>query len=123
MPSSTPDLRRSIFHRRLSLEPVNPSIFLFSAEDRQPAIPKKDPPTSCSAGYENCVYIARRITVQSLIYIVMWRSRNEAGFGVKTPSVSKVLDEVKMLSFLWIKNRARRVTFSSSEEWTRFNFM
>ncbi|MFS7976006.1 hypothetical protein Hanom_Chr10g00887441 [Helianthus anomalus] len=40
----------------------------------------------------------------------IWKTRNEAVFGQGSPSITKVLDEVKSLAYLWVKNRSKERT-------------
>ncbi|MFS7922183.1 hypothetical protein Hanom_Chr03g00245931 [Helianthus anomalus] len=42
----------------------------------------------------------------------IWRMRNEVTFGQLSPSTTKVLDEVKSMGFLWVKNRSEEVTLT-----------
>ncbi|XP_021974524.1 uncharacterized protein LOC110869590 [Helianthus annuus] len=50
----------------------------------------------------------------------IWKARNEAMFNSVQPSVTKILDEVKSMAFLWIKNRSRDETITW-ENWRSFN--
>ncbi|KAJ0567250.1 hypothetical protein HanIR_Chr06g0282671 [Helianthus annuus] len=45
----------------------------------------------------------------------IWRSRNEAVFSSKEPSIARIVEDVKSLSLLWIKNRANRSDIVWSE--------
>ncbi|KAJ0511624.1 putative RNA-directed DNA polymerase [Helianthus annuus] len=50
----------------------------------------------------------------------VWRMRNEVLFGQASPSVSKVVEEVKSLTFLWIKNRSGSSNWSWND-WRSFS--
>ncbi|XP_022042128.1 uncharacterized protein LOC110944789 [Helianthus annuus] len=50
----------------------------------------------------------------------IWKARNEVLFRSTQPSVSKVLEEVKALAFLWVKNRSKEASMTW-ENWSSFN--
>ncbi|XP_021995756.1 uncharacterized protein LOC110892933 [Helianthus annuus] len=50
----------------------------------------------------------------------LWKSRNEAVFGQIVPNSTKLLEEIKAMAYLWVKNRSRMATLSC-EDWSRFN--
>ncbi|MFS7961753.1 hypothetical protein Hanom_Chr08g00718811 [Helianthus anomalus] len=61
------------------------------------------------------------------IYLVMqavvwctWRARNELVFNQKQPRIGRVIEEIKAISFLWFKNRARMVALTW-EQWCGFS--
>ncbi|XP_022007783.1 uncharacterized protein LOC110907058 [Helianthus annuus] len=52
----------------------------------------------------------------------MWRMRNEVIFNHASPSVVKVVEEIKYMAFLWIKNRMGSLGWSWSD-WQSFNIV
>ncbi|MFS7907616.1 putative reverse transcriptase zinc-binding domain-containing protein [Helianthus anomalus] len=52
----------------------------------------------------------------------VWRMRNEVIFNHASPSVVKVVEEIKTMAYLWIKNRMRSSGWSWSD-WRSFNFV
>ncbi|XP_076883544.1 uncharacterized protein LOC143532362 [Bidens hawaiensis] len=50
----------------------------------------------------------------------VWRARNEVVFNHKEPSVQAIVEEVKVMSFLWIRNRATMGNMIW-EAWRRFD--
>ncbi|KAJ0586264.1 putative reverse transcriptase zinc-binding domain-containing protein [Helianthus annuus] len=50
----------------------------------------------------------------------IWKERNEVVFADKKASVAKVLEEIKSLAYLWIKNRSP-FTDLSWKDWVGFN--
>ncbi|MFS8013371.1 hypothetical protein Hanom_Chr14g01332131 [Helianthus anomalus] len=44
--------------------------------------------------------------------IIIWRMRNEVEFKRTSNSASKVIEEVKTLGFLWIKNRSKEASIT-----------
>ncbi|KAJ0751570.1 putative reverse transcriptase zinc-binding domain-containing protein [Helianthus annuus] len=64
---------------------------------------------------------------KKVIYLVMqavvwctWRARNDLVFNRKQPRIGSVIDDIKSLSFLWFKSRARMVSLTW-EQWCGFN--
>ncbi|XP_021996413.1 uncharacterized protein LOC110893637 [Helianthus annuus] len=49
----------------------------------------------------------------------LWKLRNEAVFRQVNPSTTKVLDEIKAVAYLWVKNRSKMVALTW-ENWCRF---
>ncbi|KAF5810041.1 putative RNA-directed DNA polymerase [Helianthus annuus] len=49
----------------------------------------------------------------------IWKTRNDVLFRHSNPNVVKVLDEIKAMAYLWIKNRSKGAV-STWEEWSRF---
>ncbi|KAL8217461.1 hypothetical protein R6Q57_020834, partial [Mikania cordata] len=37
----------------------------------------------------------------------IWKTRNEVIFNGSTPSIGRIVEEVKSMGFLWIKNRSK----------------
>ncbi|XP_022018936.1 uncharacterized protein LOC110918968 [Helianthus annuus] len=65
----------------------------------------------------------RKKTLYAIILVAIWsiwKMRNEVTFGQAIPNTTKVLDEVKSMAFLWVKNRSKEVTLSW-ENWSRFS--
>ncbi|XP_021971852.1 uncharacterized protein LOC110867012 [Helianthus annuus] len=65
----------------------------------------------------------RKKAIQVIIQIVIWciwKTRNEVIFNSIQPNVVKVLEEVKSLGYLWVKNRSRETSLSW-EVWSRFS--
>ncbi|XP_022003010.1 uncharacterized protein LOC110900427 [Helianthus annuus] len=65
----------------------------------------------------------RKKTLQAISHIAIWsirKTRNEVMFNNAQPNVIKVLEEVKSLGFLWVKNRSRELDLSW-EDWCRFS--
>ncbi|KAF5763306.1 hypothetical protein HanXRQr2_Chr15g0678731 [Helianthus annuus] len=51
--------------------------------------------------------ISRKLSGRSI-----WKMRNESLFSQKAPSIAKVVEEVKTLGFLRIRNRSRTLTMT-----------
>ncbi|MFS7930782.1 putative RNA-directed DNA polymerase [Helianthus anomalus] len=51
----------------------------------------------------------------------IWKLRNDSVFNNSVPHTTKILDEIKAMSFLWVKNRAKLVSLTWSD-WSRFVF-
>ncbi|KAJ0477029.1 putative RNA-directed DNA polymerase [Helianthus annuus] len=51
----------------------------------------------------------------------LWKARNELVFRQTNPNTIKLLEEIKAMAFLWVKNRAKLEAFSW-EAWSRFYF-
>ncbi|XP_021997739.1 uncharacterized protein LOC110894818 [Helianthus annuus] len=49
----------------------------------------------------------------------LWKLRNETVFSQSNPNTTKILDEIKAMAFLWVKNRSKMVSLSW-EDWYRF---
>ncbi|KAJ0558404.1 putative reverse transcriptase zinc-binding domain-containing protein [Helianthus annuus] len=65
----------------------------------------------------------RKKTMQAIFHIVIWciwKTRNEVIFRNSQPNVIKVLEEVKSLGYLWVKNRSRETSITW-EGWSRFS--
>ncbi|XP_035840224.1 uncharacterized protein LOC118487459 [Helianthus annuus] len=52
----------------------------------------------------------------------IWRLRNEVIFRQVEPTMSRVIEESKSMSFLWIKNRLKSANWSWGE-WRNFSFI
>ncbi|XP_076894468.1 uncharacterized protein LOC143546762 [Bidens hawaiensis] len=50
----------------------------------------------------------------------IWKLRNDVVFNGKPSQLARVVGEIKSLSFLWIKNRSKKLNISW-EDWTRFH--
>ncbi|XP_035836174.1 uncharacterized protein LOC110935680 [Helianthus annuus] len=65
----------------------------------------------------------KKLVLNAIAQVVIWcvwRMRNEVLFGQASPSVSKVVEEVKSMAFLWIKNRAGSSNWSWND-WRSFS--
>ncbi|XP_021980533.1 uncharacterized protein LOC110876677 [Helianthus annuus] len=51
----------------------------------------------------------------------IWKQRNEVIFRQVAPNCTKLLDEIKSMAYLWVKNRSKMVSITW-EEWSRFSF-
>ncbi|XP_021995860.1 uncharacterized protein LOC110893046 [Helianthus annuus] len=51
----------------------------------------------------------------------IWKMRNDAVFRQRIPNAMKMLDEIKSMAYLWVKNRSKEATLTW-EEWSRFSF-
>ncbi|MFS7999333.1 putative RNA-directed DNA polymerase [Helianthus anomalus] len=51
----------------------------------------------------------------------LWKLRNDSVFNNSVPHTTKILDEIKAMSFLWVKNRAKMVSLTW-RDWSRFAF-
>ncbi|KAM0026479.1 putative reverse transcriptase zinc-binding domain-containing protein [Helianthus debilis subsp. tardiflorus] len=76
-----------------------PSFFAFTVKD--------------VIGFHNQIWGTRnwRKLVQSIIMVTLWgiwRARNDRVFNDKEPRVEEVKNEIRQLSFLWFKHRAKR---------------
>ncbi|KAJ0780983.1 putative RNA-directed DNA polymerase [Helianthus annuus] len=70
--------------------------------------------SSSSATKKKALYAVVLITIWSI-----WKSRNEAVFQHKLPDTTKILDEIKAMAYLWVKNRAKMASLTW-EDWNRF---
>ncbi|KAJ0535080.1 putative RNA-directed DNA polymerase [Helianthus annuus] len=64
----------------------------------------------------------KRKVIHAVILVAfwsIWKSRNDAVFRQEVPNVSKSMEEIKSLAFLWVKNRSK-VGALSWEDWCRF---
>ncbi|KAF5772129.1 putative reverse transcriptase zinc-binding domain-containing protein [Helianthus annuus] len=59
--------------------------------------------------------------IQVAIWVV-WKTRNEVVFSHKKPNFERMKEEIKLLSFFWIKNRAKRVVLSW-DDWCKFELI
>ncbi|XP_022041395.1 uncharacterized protein LOC110943975 [Helianthus annuus] len=50
----------------------------------------------------------------------VWKLRNDIVFRQAAPNITRTLDEIKSMAFLWIKSRAKLNTLTW-EDWSRFN--
>ncbi|XP_021984710.1 uncharacterized protein LOC110880495 [Helianthus annuus] len=65
----------------------------------------------------------RKKATHALVLIVgwcIWKTRNETMYNNGILNVLKVLEEVKSLGFLWVKNRSKEA-FLTWEDWSRFS--
>ncbi|XP_022024926.1 uncharacterized protein LOC110925274 [Helianthus annuus] len=52
----------------------------------------------------------RRNIVQAIVHVTIWsiwNTRNDAVFNSVYPSVPKIIEEVKHMSYLWVKSRSK----------------
>ncbi|XP_021980093.1 uncharacterized protein LOC110876227 [Helianthus annuus] len=63
---------------------------------------------------KKAVYAVILVTIWSI-----WKSRNEAVFQHKPPNTTRILDEIKAVAYLWVKNRAKMVSLTW-EDWNKF---
>ncbi|KAJ0482819.1 putative RNA-directed DNA polymerase [Helianthus annuus] len=70
-----------------------------------------------SRRWKNVVYSV----IQTAIWCI-WRMRNDAVFNNKRVAVANVVNEIKVLSFLWIKNRAKAASLTW-ENWCMFDLV
>ncbi|KAJ0507913.1 putative RNA-directed DNA polymerase [Helianthus annuus] len=67
----------------------------------------------------------RKKMIYAIIQVVIWsiwRLRNEVVFNNGNPSVAKVVEESKSMSYLWIKNRMRSSLWTWNE-WRNFSIV
>ncbi|XP_022031149.1 uncharacterized protein LOC110932099 [Helianthus annuus] len=50
----------------------------------------------------------------------IWKTRNEVVFEQTVPNTTKILDEIKAMTYLWVKNRSKMATLTW-EDRSRFN--
>ncbi|KAJ0921865.1 putative reverse transcriptase zinc-binding domain-containing protein [Helianthus annuus] len=50
----------------------------------------------------------------------LWKLRNDSVFNNSVPHTTKILDEIKAMAFLWVRNRAKMVSMTWGD-WSRFN--
>ncbi|XP_022020167.1 uncharacterized protein LOC110920252 [Helianthus annuus] len=66
--------------------------------------------------HEICSGSAKKIKALYAVILVtlwnIWKSRNEAVFQQKIPNTTKILDEIKALAYLWVKNRSKLVSLT-----------
>ena len=76
--------------------------------------------------FEQCGYSEiKKKVIQGVIIITSWRlrkARNERIFTNKVSKVADIVSEVKVLGFLWYKNRAKGGTVDW-EKWCKFDIM
>ncbi|KAJ0895798.1 putative RNA-directed DNA polymerase [Helianthus annuus] len=59
--------------------------------------------------------------VQTAIWCI-WRTRNDVVFNNKRMAVKNVVEEIKVLSFLWLKHRAKAIALTW-EDWCNFDLI
>lgn len=64
-------------------------------------------------------HVAHLIIITSIW--CLWRNRNDAIFNSKKGLVSSIIEEIRLLSFTWIKNRSTYKALTW-ENWSDFNF-
>ncbi|KAJ0490856.1 putative RNA-directed DNA polymerase [Helianthus annuus] len=73
--------------------------------------------------HEVCTVSGKKKKVLHAVILVaiwsIWKSRNEAVFQQKSPNMTKTLDEIKAMAYLWVKNRSRSMTLTW-EDWSKF---
>ncbi|XP_021995963.1 uncharacterized protein LOC110893153 [Helianthus annuus] len=73
--------------------------------------------------HEVCTVFGKKRKVLHAVILVaiwsIWKSRNEAVFQQKSPNMTKTLDEIKAMAYLWVKNRSRSMTLTW-EDWSKF---
>ncbi|XP_021986989.1 uncharacterized protein LOC110883581 [Helianthus annuus] len=52
----------------------------------------------------------------------LWKMRNETVFRQASPCTTKILDEIKALAYLWVKNRSKMAELTW-EKWCRFEII
>ncbi|KAJ0899134.1 putative reverse transcriptase zinc-binding domain-containing protein [Helianthus annuus] len=52
----------------------------------------------------------------------LWKMRNEAVFKQASPNTTKIMDEIKTMAYLWVKNRSKMVELTW-EKWCRFEII
>ncbi|XP_021980702.1 uncharacterized protein LOC110876851 [Helianthus annuus] len=65
----------------------------------------------------------KRKVIHALVLVTfwsIWKSRNEVVFRQLIPNTTRNLDEIKSMTFLWVKSRSK-VASLSWEEWSHFN--
>ncbi|XP_022003660.1 uncharacterized protein LOC110901119 [Helianthus annuus] len=72
---------------------------------------------SGSSTKKKVIHAVILVTIWSL-----WKLRNESVFRHSLPHTTKILDEIKAMAYLWVKNRAKTVSLTW-EDWSRFNFL
>ncbi|KAJ0845937.1 putative RNA-directed DNA polymerase [Helianthus annuus] len=50
----------------------------------------------------------------------LWKMRNESVYGQGVPNVTRIVDEIKAMAFLWVKNRSKLAALTW-EKWRRFD--
>ncbi|KAF5760003.1 putative reverse transcriptase zinc-binding domain-containing protein [Helianthus annuus] len=66
---------------------------------------------------------SKRKVIHAVILVAfwsIWKSRNDAIFRQVVPNVTRSIDEIKSLAYLWVKNRSKVVALTW-EDWNRFN--
>ncbi|KAJ0887458.1 hypothetical protein HanRHA438_Chr09g0391051 [Helianthus annuus] len=65
----------------------------------------------------------RKKAIHAIILVIwcIWRRRNESMFRSASPDPIKVLDEVKSMAYLWLKNRLKEASITW-DQWSRFSF-
>ncbi|KAJ0727756.1 putative RNA-directed DNA polymerase [Helianthus annuus] len=61
--------------------------------------------------------------IQAIVHVTfwsIWAARNKLIFDGSYPEVSKILEEVKVMSYLWVKNRSKDAAITL-ESWKRFD--
>ncbi|KAJ0471979.1 hypothetical protein HanOQP8_Chr15g0561131 [Helianthus annuus] len=65
---------------------------------------------------QNYIPTSKKKKVLNVVFITVfrsiWKMRNESLFSQKAPSIAKVVEEVKTLGFLRIRNRSRTLTMT-----------
>ncbi|KAJ0554379.1 hypothetical protein HanRHA438_Chr08g0362181 [Helianthus annuus] len=72
--------------------------FLFEVGD----VPRYHKMARGNKKWKNAVY-----TIMQTAVWVIWKARNEAIFKGKQPRVSSLIEEIKVLGYLWFKSRAK----------------
>ncbi|KAJ0442138.1 putative reverse transcriptase zinc-binding domain-containing protein [Helianthus annuus] len=65
----------------------------------------------------------KRKAIHAIVLVTfwgIWKSRNEVIFRQGSPSIVKVLEEIKAMAFLWVKNRSKEAQLTW-EDWCRFS--
>ncbi|MFS7978149.1 hypothetical protein Hanom_Chr10g00912221 [Helianthus anomalus] len=88
--------------------------FLFVRGGRRSKIPQDG---SGKKKWKNAVY-----TIMQTAVWVIWKALNEAIFKGKQPRVSSLIEEIKVLGYLWFKSRAKAAELTW-EEWSCFNLL
>ncbi|XP_022012472.1 uncharacterized protein LOC110912080 [Helianthus annuus] len=64
----------------------------------------------------------KRKAVHAVILVTFWslgKMRNESVFKQAIPNITKILDEIKAMAYLWVKNRSKMVALTW-ENWCWF---
>ncbi|XP_022030992.1 uncharacterized protein LOC110931930 [Helianthus annuus] len=65
---------------------------------------------------KKAIYAIVLVTIWSI-----WKMRNDVVFRQSVPNAMKMLDGIKSLAYLWVKNHSKEL-WLTWEDWSRFRF-